>query len=78
VLLAGDTFASLSADFKAGDCRQYAVVSRLQLHEPDASGNSTVQWFAEASTRKASNADIWHSYYLFEDAAATSCSTPQR
>jgi len=68
VRIGGDTFTSLSADFKAGDCTQYANVSRVQLREPDTAGNSTMVWFAEASTRKTSNADIWHGYYIFEDA----------
>jgi hypothetical protein len=51
-----DLYSVLPADFKAGDCTQYADVSYVHMYQPDFNGFAEVQWTVQASTAHTTNA----------------------
>jgi hypothetical protein len=66
----GTLISSLPTDFAVGDCTQFHG-SRIVMSRPGADGGTDLEWQAQASTSKTSNADIWFGTFTFKTAFGT-------
>ena len=60
--------SSVRPDFRVGDCILFEDSSTFTMRAP-VSGVSDITWTGVAETTHTSNADVWHSTFIFKDFA---------